>query len=83
MSTNTMPEAKKYVDSFSRPDGFNNYAWEVTKKLALEAWESYLEKRPFHRQINYMCKEFYAMIRRPEDGEYIVPRSKIRMLGNC
>jgi hypothetical protein len=22
------------------------------------------------------------MIRRPEDGEYIVPRSKFRMLGN-
>jgi hypothetical protein len=79
---NTLPEAKKYVDSFSRPEGFNNYAWEVTKKLALEAWESYLDKRPFRRQINYMCKEFYAMIRRPEDGEYILPRNSFRMLGN-
>lgn len=79
---NTLPEAKKYVDSFSRPEGFNNYAWEVTKKLALEAWESYLEQRPFRRQINYMCKEFYSMIRRPEDGEYILPRSSFRMLGN-
>jgi hypothetical protein len=83
MSTmNSLPEVKRYVDSFARPDGYNPYAWDVTKKLALEAWDSYLNGRPFRRQINYMCNEFYKMIQRPEDGEFIIPRKSFRMLSN-
>ncbi len=78
----TLPEAKRYVDSFSRPNGYSPYAWDVTKKLAMEAWGSYLANRPFRRQVNYMCNEFYAMIQRPDDGQFIIPSGSFRMLGN-
>jgi hypothetical protein len=74
-------EVKRYVDSFSRPNGYSPYAWNVTKKLAVEAWESYLSGRPFRRPVNYMCQDFYKMIQRP-DGEYILPKNSFRMLSN-
>jgi len=77
----TLAEVRRYIDSFSRPNGYSPYAWNVTKKLALEAWESYLHQRPFRRSVNYLCKEFYQMIQRP-DGEYILPRNTFRMLSN-
>lgn len=80
---NSLSEVKKYVDSFSRPLGYNTYAWDITKKLAIEAWESHLSGRPFQRKINYLCKEFYAMIQNPSNGEYIVPKSSFRMLANA
>jgi hypothetical protein len=79
---NTLTEVQKYIDSFSRPSGYNPYAWTVTKKLAFEVWESYLCNRPFRRPVNYLCQEFYQMIRRPEDGEYILPKNSFRMLSN-
>jgi hypothetical protein len=72
-------EVKKHIDSFPRPTGYNPYAWNVTKKIALEVWESYLHQRPFRRPVNYMCKEFYEMIQQP-NGEYILPRGSFRML---
>ncbi len=78
----TLPEAKRYVDSFARPTGYSPYAWDVTKKLAMEAWGSYLSNRPFRRQVNYMCNEFYKMIQRPDDGQFIIPSGSFRMLGN-
>jgi hypothetical protein len=81
-TTMTPAEVRRYVDSFARPNGYSPYAWNVTKKLALEAWESYLNGRPFRRSVNYMCQEFYKMIQRPEDGEYILPRNSFRMLNN-
>jgi hypothetical protein len=80
---NSLSEAKKYVDSFSRPAGYNNYAWDITKKLAIEAWDSYLSGRPFQRRINYLCAEFYRMIQNPASGEYIIPRHTFRMLTNA
>lgn len=80
---NSLSEAKKYVDSFSRPSGYNNYAWDVTKKLALEAWESYLNGRPFQRKINYLCSEFYFMIQNPANGEYIIPKNSFKMLATA
>lgn len=82
MSTfSNLSEAKKYVDSFPRPIGYNNYAWDVTKKLALEAWDSYLHGTPFRRKINYLCNEFYNMIKNPANGEFIVPGNSFRRLG--
>lgn len=75
---NSLSEVKKYVDSFSRPSGYNNYAWDITKKLALEAWDSYLSGQPFHRKINYLCSEFYKMIQNPTNGEFIVPKNSFR-----
>ena len=72
-------EIRKYIDSFSRPAGYSPYAWNVTKKLALEAWDSYLQKRPFRRQVNYLCVEFYQMIKSPENGEFILPANTFRM----
>ena len=78
----TLQEVKMHIDSFARPNGYNPYAWNVTKKLALEVWESYLQNRPFRRPVNYLCQEFYQMIRRPEYGEFILPKNSFRMLSN-
>ena len=78
----TLQEVKMHNGSFARPNGYNPYAWNVTKKLALEVWESYLQNRPFRRPVNYLCQEFYQMIRRPEDGEFILPKNSFRMLSN-
>lgn len=78
----TLQEVQKHIDSFARPNGYNHYAWSVTKKLALEVWDSYLQNRPFRRPVNYLCKEFYQMIRKPENGEFILPQSSFRMLSN-
>jgi len=29
----TILDAQRHINSFSRPYGYNSYAWEVTKKL--------------------------------------------------
>ncbi|MBL7942833.1 MAG: hypothetical protein JNM00_08710 [Flavobacteriales bacterium] len=80
MNTNwTLNDVKRYIDSFARPNGYNPYAWSVAKKLALEVWESYLAGRPFRRPVNYMCREFYKMIERP-DGQSLIPRGSYRCL---
>ena len=75
----TIADAKRYIDSFSRPNGYNTYAWNVTKKMALEVWDCYLHNRPFRKPINYLCQEFYHMIKNP-DGQYIVPEQSFRKL---
>lgn len=72
-----LSEIKRYIDSFARPNGYNNYSWDNTKRLAMEVWECHLLNRPCRRNLNYLCKEFYQMIRKP-DGEYIVPRQSFR-----
>lgn len=69
---NTIAEAHRYINSFARPQGFNNYSWLVLKKLALRAWECYLTNQRFDHSINFMNKDFYRMIQTPE-GKYIVP----------
>ncbi|MFN0033144.1 MAG: hypothetical protein ACKVOR_13370 [Flavobacteriales bacterium] len=79
-TTYTLAEAKRYVDSFARPMGYNQYAWEVTKRVAMEAWSSYLSHQPFRRNVNYMCDEFYKMIQHPVSGTFIIPSGSFRML---
>jgi len=76
-TTWTLPEVKRYIDSFARPNGYSPYAWSIAKKLAMEVWESYLTGYPFRRSVNYMCKEFYKMIERP-DGESLLPSGSFR-----
>lgn len=73
----SLQEVRRYIDSFSRPNGYNPYAWNVAKKMALEAWECYLNNRPFRKPINYFCREFYQMLRTP-DGKYIVPEHSFK-----
>ena len=73
----THTDALKQINSISRPTGYNSYAWNVTKKIAQEAWDCYLEGKKFKRPVNYLCKEFYLMIKTP-DGHSIVPENKIR-----
>ncbi len=73
----TLSDAQRHINSISRPSGYNSYAWNVTKKIALEAWDCYLEGRKFRRPINYLCKEFYYMITTP-DGQSIVPIQGIK-----
>ncbi len=72
----TLVEARKHIDSFSRPQGFNTYSWRVVKKLAMRAWESHLEGKNYDRSVNFMCREFYLMIQDAE-GQFIIPKSKI------
>ncbi|TVR36807.1 MAG: hypothetical protein EA392_14420 [Cryomorphaceae bacterium] len=74
---NSLAEVKTYIDSFSRPSGYNNHAWRAVKKLALHAWECYLENRSFSHSASFLCKEFYLMVRKP-DGEYVIPRWKMK-----
>jgi hypothetical protein len=72
-------DIKVYIDSFTCPAGYNHYAWEVTKKLALEVWESHLENKRFTRPVNFLCMEFYQMIRKPGSEEFILPKGSFRM----
>lgn len=72
----TLIEARKHIDSFSRPQGFNTYSWRVVKKLAMRAWEYYLDGKTYDRSVNFMCREFYLMIQ-DADGQYIIPKNKI------
>jgi hypothetical protein len=74
-----MIDVQRYLDSFSRPAGYNQYAWDVTKRIAREVWKSYFDQTRFQRPVNYLCKEFYQMIQRPEDGEYILPKGTFKM----
>ncbi len=69
---NNLAEANRYINSFPRPVGLNSYSWSALKRLALYAWDCYLNNRRFTHSINFMCKEFYLMIRTPE-GKFIVP----------
>lgn len=71
----TLRDAQRYIDSFSRPEGFNTYSWRVVKKMALTAWECHLNGKRFDRSVNYMCKEFYMMVQDPR-GQYIIPNAK-------
>lgn len=73
----TIADAQRYIDSFARPVGYSTYAWKVTKKVALEVWDSYLNNRPYSRPLNYYCQEFYRMIQTPE-GQHIVPGGYLR-----
>lgn len=73
----TLADAERYIDSFARPSGYSTYAWKVTKKVALEVWDSYLNNRPYSRPLNYYCPEFYTMIQTPE-GSPLVPGGAIR-----
>ncbi|WP_306642204.1 hypothetical protein [Sanyastnella coralliicola] len=73
----SLVEARKYVESFARPIGYNAYSWNVAKRMALEAWDCYLTGRPFRKPINYFCREFYDMLKNP-DGGYIVPEHKFK-----
>jgi len=75
----SLVEVKKHIDSFSRPMGYNTYAWNITKKTALEVWDCYLNNKTFHRPLNYFCKEFYLMITDPELNILISASSSKRL----
>lgn len=70
-----LKEVDRYINSFPRPVGLNHYAWRSVKRLALHAWECYLNGRRFTHNVNFLCKEFYLMIRTPE-GNSIIPESR-------
>jgi hypothetical protein len=72
---NNLAEASRYINSFPRPNGLNNHSWSTIKKLALRAWECYLGQKEFTYRINFLCKDFYQMIKTPE-GRFIVPEGK-------
>jgi hypothetical protein len=74
---NSLHEVQNYIDSFARPSGYNNHAWRAVKKLALHAWECYLTNQSFGHSANFLCKEFYLMVRN-KDGKYIIPEWKVK-----
>lgn len=75
----SLEDARKHIDSFPRPTGFNAYAWSTTKKLALSVWRCHFEGRTFNRTLNYLHPSFYEMIRTPE-GVSIVHENALRRL---
>lgn len=72
-----LAEIKRYIDSFPRPLGLNVHTWELTKKMAFEVWENHIQNRPNRRNLDYLCREFYLLIRKP-NGEYIIPPTRFR-----
>ena len=70
----TLSEAKRHIDSFSRPQGFNVYSWRAVKKMAMKVWESYLEGKKHDRTYNFMCKEFYQMTRDQQGNSILSTR---------
>ena len=74
-SINNLPEARLWVSSFPRPSGFGPYAWNTTKRIALEVWKCHFIHRAFDRTVNFMHPSFYDMIRTPEGAPLLVERS--------
>jgi hypothetical protein len=74
-SISNIATARLWIDSFPRPLGFNTYAWNTTKRIALEIWKCYFSNRAFDRTVNFMHPSFYRMIRTPEGNPILVERS--------
>ena len=70
-------QARLWVERFARPQGFSPYAWNTTKRIAMEVWKCHFSKRHFHRSVNFMHPLFYQMIRTPE-GLPLVSIHRIR-----
>ena len=45
--------------------------------MALKAWEKHLEGKVLDHSVNYMCREFYMMIK-DQEGRYIIPTNRIQ-----
>lgn len=71
---NNLADANRFINSFPRPNGLNTHSWSAIKKLALHAWDCHLSQKKFTHRINFLCKEFYLMIRTPE-GQFIIPEN--------
>ena len=79
ISIHNIVEARLWIDSHPRPEGFNPYAWSSTKRIALQVWKSFFSGKKFERTLNYMHPTFYSMIRTPE-GEPLLKEKSIRGL---
>ena len=73
----TLAEAQVWIDSFARPNQFNQHAWQTTKRLALLVWKCHLEQRAFHRTLNFLHPTFYEMIKTPS-GVSLLAESRLR-----
>lgn len=78
-SIQTLEDARRYIDGFTRPAGFNNHAWSTTKRLALLVWRCHFEGRAYNRTLNYLHPTFYDMIRTPE-GISLIREQSVRRL---
>ena len=65
-SIQSLAEARLWVERFARPNGFSPYAWNTTKRIAMEVWKCHFSNRQFRRSVNFMHPLFYQMIRTPE-----------------
>ena len=79
ISIHNIVEARLWIDSHPRPEGFSPYAWSSTKRIALQVWKSFFSGKKFERTLNYMHPTFYSMIRTPE-GEPLLKEISIRGL---
>ena len=66
-----------WVERFPRPAGFSPYAWNTTKRIALEVWKCHFAGRSFRRTLNFMHPLFYQMIQTPE-GLSLIMDSHVR-----
>ncbi len=76
-SIQSLPQARLWVERFARPQGFSPYAWNTTKRIAMEVWKCHFAGRQFARTLNFMHPLFYQMIRTPE-GLPLVPETCMR-----
>ena len=76
-SIQSLPQASLWVERFARPQGFSPYAWNTTKRIAMEVCKCHFSGRQFARTLNFMHPLFYQMIRTPE-GLPLVPANCIR-----
>ena len=65
-SIENLAQARLWVERFARPVGFSPYAWNTTKRIALEVGRCHFGNRQFQRTLNFMHPLFYQMIRTPE-----------------
>ncbi|MEO0404411.1 MAG: hypothetical protein AAF193_06035 [Bacteroidota bacterium] len=38
----SLVEVQEYINSFNKPEGYSDYAWNRAKSMAYEVWYSYL-----------------------------------------
>ena len=68
-----------WVEQFARPMGFSPYAWNTTKRIAMEVWKCHFRWTPVPPHLEFHASVFYQMIKTPE-GLSLVPESCMRGL---
>ena len=68
MSTN---ELNSYLNSFDRPQNFNDQAWNQLLEQSRSVWNKFLDGEDWKESLNITCKEAYLMLVNSE-GKLII-----------